>query len=274
MPAYPSTMTRYRAASRRSSRHEPETRRQRRYRDEIPVQRPLARPRPALRFSASRVLALILAGVIAFGLGQLLSNDLFYVYSVQVTGNRLLSEGEIFEQSGIAGHNIFGVRPQQVSAALMADPYVKSARVQVGLPNRVRITIVEREPRLAWDVNGTVVWADGEGVILPPREGNGELVTLVDPAGEAALDEGRLRPEVVASALEIHRLLPELKTFRYARNLGLHFQLPGGTVCYMGEKGDMATKVALLTALRQNLAARRVQPQLIDLRYESSPYYR
>jgi hypothetical protein len=42
----------------------------------------------------------------------------------------------------------------------------------------------------------------------------------------------------------------------------------------MGEKGDMATKVALLNALRQNLAARRVQPQLIDLRYESSPYYR
>ncbi len=249
-------------------------RRQRRYRDEIPVQHPLVRPRPALHFSASRILALVLAGVIAFGIGQLLSNDLFYVYSIQVTGNHVLSEGEVFEHSGIAGYNIFWVRPRQVAATLMAHPYVRLARVQVGLPNRVHVDLVEREPQLAWDVNGTVAWVDHEGVVLPRLDGGGGLVTLSDPAGQAALDERHLRPAIVAGLLEIHRLLPEVKVFRYSASLGLHFELPGGTEVYMGDEVDMQQKVALLNALRQRLAADKVQAKLIDLRYQGRPYYR
>jgi cell division septal protein FtsQ len=267
-------MTRRRTASRRSSWREPAVRRQRRYRDEIPAQRPLARPRPALHFSASRILALILAGVIAFGIGQLLSNDLFYVYSIQVTGNRILSEGEVFEHSGIAGYNIFWVRPRQVAATLMAHPYVRSARVQVGLPNRVHVDLMEREPQLAWDVNGAVAWVDDEGIVLPRLDGGGGLVTLSDPEGRAALDEGHLRPAIVAGVVEVHRLLPEVKVFRYSESLGLHFELPGGTEVYMGDGVDMQEKVALLNALRQKLAADKVQAKLIDLRYQGRPYYR
>lgn len=273
MPSYSFATTHRRAAPPRSSWRTP-PRGRRRYRNEMPLERHAVRPRPASRLAPSRFLALALAGLLAFAIGQLLANDAFYVYRVEVSGNRLLAEGEIFEKSGIAGHNIFWVRPQQVSAALMSDPYVKSARVQVGLPNRVRITIVEREPRLAWDVNGAIYWADEEGVLLPRREGDGDLITLIDPAGQAALDEGHLHPEVVAGTLEVHRLLPELKALQYARHLGLHFQLPEGTVCYLGDEGDLKAKVALLNALRQNLAVRGVQPQLIDLRYEGSPYYR
>ncbi|MCC7353250.1 MAG: FtsQ-type POTRA domain-containing protein [Anaerolineae bacterium] len=274
MPAYPSTTTRRRTASRRSSWREPAVRRQRRYRDEIPVQRPLARPRPNLHFLTSRVLALLLAGIVAFGIGQLLANDHFYVYSIQVTGNRILSEGEVFEHSGIAGHNVFWVRPQQVVAMLSAHPYIKSARVQVGLPNRVRIDLVEREPQLVWDVNGTVAWIDDEGVVLPRLDGGGGLVTLLDPEGQAALDEGHLRPAIVMGLLEIHRLLPEVKVFQYSESLGLHFELPGGTICYMGDEMNMKEKVALLNALRQKLAADKVQAKLIDLRYQDRPYYR
>lgn len=274
MPAYSSVTTRHHRASRHSSWREPAVRRRRRYRDEIPVQRPLAKPRPALHFPASRVLALILAGVIAFGIGQLLSNDLFYVYSIQVTGNHILSEGEVFENSGIAGYNIFWVRPRQVATTLMAHPYVRLARVQVGLPNRVRVDLVEREPQLVWDVNGAVAWVDDEGVVLPLLDGGGGLVTLSDPEGQAALDEEHLRPAIVAGLLEVHRLLPEVKAFRYAATLGLHFELPGGTEVYMGDEVEMQEKVALLNALRQKLAADKVQARLIDLRYQGRPYYR
>jgi cell division septal protein FtsQ len=273
MPARASTTARRRTTSQRTSWREPAPER-RRYRTEMPADRPAVRIRPAPRLKPHRWLALAMAGIIAFALGQLLANDVFYVYQMQITGNRFVSESEIFDGSGVAGYNIFWVKPQEVAATLMSHPYIKSAKVVVGLPNRVRIHIVEREPRLAWDVNGEIAWVDAEGMVLPRREGSGDLVTLVDAGRQAALDEGHLRPAIVTGALEIHRLLPDAKVFQYAQTFGLHFQLPGGTMVYLGDEQDMPEKVALLNALRQKLAADKVQAQLIDLRYRGSPYYR
>lgn len=260
---------------------QPVKRRQKRhYRSQITVERPQPKVNPVstapwpLRWQSSRLAALLLCGITLLALGQFLLNDAFYVYAMDVQGIDLLDEGEVFEQSGVAGYNILWIRPEQVEQALLSQPYVRSVRVSMGLLNRVHIHIVERVPRLAWVVADDPFWVDEEGVVLSPRGEPRLLPALEDPEGALMVAEGRLNRVAVTAALEMHEMLPTVEAFQYSPSLGLHFRLPGGTQVYLGGDEDMVDKVALLKAMRDDLATKETQPELIDLRFESGAYYR
>ena len=172
-------------------------RQKRRYRSQIAVERPQPKaqsasaPRWSVRWQPSHLGALLLCGITLLGLGQFIVNDLFYVYGMDVQGIDLLSKGEVFEQSGVAGYNILWVRPEQVEQALLSQPYVREAHVTMGLPNRVRVNLVERQPRLAWVAGDDIYWIDADGVVMTPRGEPRPLPTLEDP--EEALPEPRAR---------------------------------------------------------------------------------
>ncbi len=201
-------------------------------------------------------------------------NDLFYVYGMDVQGIDLLSKGEVFEQSGVAGYNILWVRPEQVEQALLSQPYVREARVTMGLPNRVRVHLVERQPQLAWVVGDDIYWIDNDGVVMIPRGEPRLLPALEDPEGALMVMEGQLNPVAITAVLEMHELLPTVYAFQYSASLGLQFRLPSGTQVYLGGDEGLADKVALLAALQEELVLRDTQPELIDLRYKGGAYYR
>jgi cell division septal protein FtsQ len=81
---------------------------------------------------------------------QLFATEAFYVYEARVVDNQLVPAEEIYQNSGLEGMSIFWINPSQVEAAIASLPNIKEARVHCGLPNRVTIKVVERQPQVVW----------------------------------------------------------------------------------------------------------------------------
>jgi cell division protein FtsQ len=112
---------------------------------------------------------------------------------IEVTGAHYVSSGEI---AGVftpdLGRSVFRVPLGKRLAAIEAMPWVRSAAVERLLPNRLNVSIVERQPVAFLNTNSGMKLIDAEGVILDLPSGarfNLPVVTGPDetvPAAERA----------------------------------------------------------------------------------------
>jgi cell division septal protein FtsQ len=205
---------------------------------------------------------------------QFFAKETFYVYGAKVVGNQLVPAEEIYRNSGLEGMSIFWVNPAQIEATVASLPNVKEARVQCGLPNRVTIEVVERQPRVIWQQGEKRYWIDEEGTVLPAWGELPEATIIVDLRERPVQPGDHVDPQVIAGAQKLRSLLPELTTVQYGSHTGISFQSEQGWPIYLGQGEDMEQKVATMKALLQEIAAKDIQPQFIDLRFKGSPYYK
>lgn len=205
---------------------------------------------------------------------HLFAAETFYVYEARVVGNQLVPAEEIYQNSGLEGMSIFWINPSQVEAAVVSLPNIKEARVYCGLPNQVTIEVVERQPQVIWQRGEERYWVDEEGAILPARGELPEATVIVDLDERPIRPGDRVDPRIVAGAQKLRSLLPELTTVQYSSRTGISFQSEQGWPVYLGQGEDMEQKVAIMKALLQEIAAKGIRPQFVDLRFKESPYYK
>ena len=92
----------------------------------------------------------------------------FSLAALEVKGLRLLNGDDILEASGLAvGDNIFRVDLNAVALRLDSLVWVKRVRIERKPPDRLAVTILERQ-RFAWiELDGRILGVDAEGVLLP-----------------------------------------------------------------------------------------------------------
>ena len=209
---------------------------------------------------------LLLAGVLCY----LFAWYDFYVYDAEVVGATHLSPQEVFEASGVNEVSIFYVRPVEVEARLEKLPWVKEALVRCSFPNQVRITLHERKVAFVWQRDDRLWGVDADGTGLPLSQA---------PEGVLWVEDNRLRPidegagqQLVASALAVRDLMPEVSRLACDSTYGLTFQSAEGCVVRLGQD-QIARKVVIWRAMQSELAARGIRPSHVDLRFPSSPCY-
>jgi cell division protein FtsQ len=205
---------------------------------------------------------------------QLFATEAFYVYEAGVVGNQLVPAEEIYQNSGLEEMSIFWINPAQVEATIVSLANIKEARVHCGLPNRVTIEVVERQPQIIWQQGEKRYWVDEEGTVLPARGELTEATVIMDLDERPVQPGDRVDPQVIAGAQKLRSLLPELTTVQYASHTGISFQSEQGWPIYLGQGEDMEQKVATMKALFQEIAAKGIYPQFIDLRFKGSLYYK
>ena len=205
---------------------------------------------------------------------ELFATDAFYVYAARVVGNQLVPAEEVYQNSGLEGMSIFWITPAQVEATIASLPNIKEARVHCGLPNRVTIEVVERQPQVIWQQGEKRYWIDEEGAVLQARGDLPEATVIVDLDERLVQPGDRVDPQVIAGAQKLRSLLPGLTTVQYASHTGISFQSEQGWPIYLGQGEDIEQKVAIMKAMLQEIAAKGIHPQFIDLRFKGSPYYK
>ena len=225
------------------------------------------------RVKTAFFLGLGLVLLAALGYWLFLTDD-FYVYEITVQGNHLVSADEIFAASGLYGLSIFWVNPQRIADTVAGLPGILSAEVHCALPDRVTITVVEREPQVVWQRAGTRWLVDEQGTVLTAQTESGGGLVIEDQDGRPLHPGDRVDAAAVAGALQLQELLPELSAVRYTPQTGLSFRHSLGCDIYLGSGTDMAEKVAIMQALVEQLAASGKHPEYIDLRFKGSPCYK
>src|SRR5262249_2242274 len=91
----------------------------------------------------------------------------FRITGIALTGNKHLNREEILARAGVTGNtsllffDVAGARGR-----LLDDPWIAEATIQKLYPNRLQITLTEREPFALWQKNGRVSVIGTDGIIL------------------------------------------------------------------------------------------------------------
>ncbi len=136
----------------------------------------------------------------------------FPIDAITITGQKVLGPREILDASGInPHHSLLFLNAADIRDRLKAIPLVRDAIVTKLFPDRLTISLDERDPVALWQLNGKLSIVSGDGVViddvhddrfmgLPFVVGDGantrvgEFLALLDAAGD-------LRSRVVAGIL-------------------------------------------------------------------------
>jgi hypothetical protein len=159
----------------------------------------------------------------------LTASSAFGFANLRLTGLDYTDESAVRDRLPIAaGENLFGLRTEDLEAALRQLPTVVDAAVEVRLPDTVAVTLTEREAILVWRVGERRFLVDREGTLFtevadPPPPGVRGLRAMDDrraaSAGlavggrvdavdlDAATRLGSLRPSDVGSVAGSFRVI-------------------------------------------------------------------
>lgn len=105
---------------------------------------------------------MILAAVVIF-----MMSSYFNIKTIKVEGEKTIKAEEIIKMSGIkSGMNIFKVRESKVSKNLKKDAYFSSVKISRKLPDKLTITVRERNESAFILYGSERVIIDNEGYVL------------------------------------------------------------------------------------------------------------
>ncbi len=91
----------------------------------------------------------------------------FYISSIEVNGNEKITDDKLVLASGIIiDENIFKTNLKIAKENILLHPYIKDARIQRKLPNKILININERKETAIIEYIGSYVYIDEEGIVL------------------------------------------------------------------------------------------------------------
>jgi cell division protein FtsQ len=265
-----------------------------------PVQ-PQERPKPRRRFDVSlnvpgaevrlpalptvrvgwRLASGLLTLLILALLAHLWSSPRYRVTEIEFAGLQRLTGTDVSTVLAIGGEPIFAVNASQIRQELKrAFPEFKAVSVKIGLPAKVAISVDERQPVIAWQQNGRVVWVDAEGVAFPPRGEPGALVPVNAQSAPPtrpglAQDVALLDPEMVVTLQGMAARAPEGAMILYDAKHGLGWIDARGWFAYFGTNfDDMDMKLTVYQALADQLEQQGIRPAMVSVEHVHAPYYR
>ena len=238
------------------------------------VSRAPASSRPSLarlRIPLALVLVLVVAGVLWLSL-----DDRFYVYHADVEGAVRVSPDDVFRASGLPGIHILWVRPAEVEARILDElPSIESAQVACRLPADCTIAVADRQPRVAWEEDGRLLWIDSDGVIFPAQAQAEETVvgwTVRGPLPRR--EDDRLDESVHVALVELWASGADVPlSLTYVPDRGLVFTDERGWRVILGQGPGMEERLHVLERLVADLEQRGLTPRFVDVRFADAPYY-
>lgn len=113
------------------------------------------------------IISLLIGTIITMALNL----DMFNVKAVEVKGTNLLNENHVVELSKInIGENIFKLNCEEIESNVKGNKYVLNVSVKRSLPNKIIISVNEREAKYYEYVDRVFYIIDENGILLEQRQ--------------------------------------------------------------------------------------------------------
>ncbi len=262
----------------------------------------------------TRWISLAVLGVCAYALFMIGGDDRFYLNYIPVEGATSLDINHVVAESGLAGRHIFAADPQEAADHLGQMGGVITASVTLHWPNDVSIILREKPPLATWQEGDEAYWIDEDGGLAPARAQTVGLLNIVSEVTsdsavvtsdelrvtseeeevasdktadeeQAAADEEQAADgvdaqvafvprDVLAGALQLRALRPNIDKLYYRPSGGLSYQDGRGWRAYFGTGQDMHQKLVVYETVVAQLMERGVRPEYISVSNQHKPYYR
>lgn len=209
----------------------------------------------------------------AAGIAILAFVDVEPIAAVEVSGARHVTPEAARGMTGLLGVPLFRASAADARTALLADPAIRDARVELGLPTFARVTLAEREAAGRWIV-GPVEWfVDPDGILFGSSDPTAAPALRVqDDRSPTRFAGERMDPALVAAALRLAKIAPgELRADATAPRVrvdpgpsGLVLETGGGWEVRFGGPEGVEDKLALLARFLRDDPGRRLE--YVDVR--------
>lgn len=208
---------------------------------------------------------LVVALVISFYL--FCNSQFFLTDSVKWTGLVHLNGEQLDMFLALPPTNVWRLSTKELSLQLQEHPWVKKAEVFWRWPNRIVVEIGERVPVCQLPAEGSWLFLDKEGNILPCPQGVSAfslpVVTNLNlESKEQLISTARLMDTIPAGLKE------DISEWNVASR---SFVSRGGTEILMGQPVELEQKFLLLETILNDLASRGERAARIDLRVTKNP---
>ena len=113
---------------------------------------------------AAALLAMLASAGAIYGLT---AGSAFGMSRIEVTGATITGDDVIRQRLALApGQNLFDIAAEPLEAGLREIPAVAAADVSIGLPDRVSVAVVERQPIVIWRVGERRLLVDQGGLLF------------------------------------------------------------------------------------------------------------
>jgi cell division protein FtsQ len=224
--------------------------------------------------SAFIVLAAISYGIVAGGHIDPVTNAVkdvrdglgrafgFRIATIGFTGNKHLNRDEILARAGVTGMSsllFFDVTAAR--ARLMSDPRIADATLLKLYPDRLQISIVERQPYALWQINRQVSLVAEDGAVLAPYVSK-EYLDLPMFVGRGAEKRGK---ELMAIIDRFPEIRANLRASIFVAERRWNLRLKNGLDVKLPE-ADVERALALLSSLEREKKILSRDIVSIDLR--------
>jgi cell division protein FtsQ len=153
----------------------------------------------ALLFFACLLVLGSLGAALIYGYRFVTTTPALGLTEITVSGNMRLTYGQVLEIAGLRlGQNSLGVNVSRVESSLSRNPWVEFITVRRELPDKLFITMVERQPSFWVRQDGQLFFADAKGVpITQLSPGDSASLPLLEIAPELA-DQRKVLEAMVA----------------------------------------------------------------------------
>lgn len=217
----------------------------------------------------SLILLVICVGCLVL-VGQ---DDTFFLKMVPIEGAQTIPASEVLVNSGLVNNHVFAVDPNEAAARIGEMPGVVTATVTLVWPNQIAIRIGEEGPVAIWEQSGEQFWIDESGQLTKARAETNSLLVIRSEAAKPVDEETFVAPDVLAGALQLREMRPNIDVLYYRAGGGLSYQDGRGWRAYFGTGTDMSQKLAVYETLVDDLQGRGIFPVYISVTNQNRPYY-
>ncbi|MGX9757394.1 cell division protein FtsQ/DivIB [Clostridioides difficile] len=131
------------------------------------------------------MIVLVFILMLSFGICIIVGSDLFDVKKIDVIGNKRVTKSNIMKELNVSLHeNIFAYNFKEMKSKLIENPYIESVEIKRKLPNKITISLKEKEIFAALKDEDNYCYIDKKGNLLEELKGTNEskndLIVEVD----------------------------------------------------------------------------------------------
>lgn len=229
---------------------------------------------------AARCLNALALLIFAAAIGFVLTSNIFAVERVTVVGARRVSADSVVSAAGLQGRSVFAVNTAETRARISASsPLIKDAFVEFRLPDEIVIRVDERVGFVAWRAGEATLDVSADGVVLGASDSAEAQVVVVDGDQRSLSVGDRIDPATLEGVYRLREAVPkalkiEIKEFTFSRAEGIGLVTPDGLKVLFGSADDLDRKLATLQSILEESKSSSRQLQLVDVRFQSRPYFR
>ena len=201
----------------------------------------------------------------------LIKSRVFTLREIVVQGNEAWSDAEIAALSGlILGEDTLKIEKSRIKGNFLRNHYVELIEMDILYPDRVLLTVRERQPRAAVNCAGVILVIDAEGVILERMASMpaGDLITVSMNASLSAQGrtiESSKSGELDLSELDAQGMSGLVSEINVRDRFNLYMVSNTGVQIILGEKDDMADKLVLARLVLEKLTEEGVMSGVLDV---------